>query len=99
VSGKVLREKVLKEVDLSSVLYPFLPIFRAMREDPQIYSHDPRIVEKINLLDECKNTFEALEEMEIKCPPLDERLAHLCLSYLVSIGFLPEPAALAEAAA
>lgn len=92
VPGKVLREKVLKEVDLSSVLYPFLPIFRAMREDPPISSHDPRIVEKINLLDECKNTFEALEEMEIKCPPLDERLAHLCLSYLVSIGFLPEPA-------
>ena len=99
VPGKVLREKVLKEVDLSSVLYPFLPIFRAMREDPPISSHDPRIVEKINLLDECRNTFRALEETEIKCPPLDERLAHLCLSYLVSSGFLPEPTALAEAAA
>jgi myxalamid-type nonribosomal peptide synthetase MxaA len=96
VPGNILRDKVLKEVDVSNVLYPFLPLFRAMRDNPPISSHDPRIMEKINLMEECRNMLEGLKGSGIECPQLDERLAHLCLSYLVSIGFLPEPAVYAQ---
>ncbi|HEX5885947.1 MAG TPA: amino acid adenylation domain-containing protein, partial [Pyrinomonadaceae bacterium] len=96
VPASVLKEKVLKEVDVSSVLYPFLPLFRALRDNPPISSHDPRVMEKINLFDECRNTIEGLKGSGIDFSPLDEDQAHRCLSYLVSIGFLPKPAGYAE---
>ena len=97
VPGSVLKDKVLKEVDISNVLYPFLPLFRALRDNPPISSHDPRIMDKINLFEECRNTLEGLKRSGIECPGLDEQLAHLCLSYLVNIGFLPQPVAYAHA--
>ena len=96
VPASVLKEKVLKEVDVSSVLYPFLPLFRALRDNPPISSHDPRVMEKINLFDECRNTIEGLKSSGIEFSSLDEDQAHRCLSYLVSIGFLPKPAGFAE---
>lgn len=96
VPGSVLKDKVLKEVDVSSVLYPFLPLFRALRDNPPISSHDPTIMEKINLFDECRNTIEGLKGSGIECSSLNESQAHLCLSYLVSIGFLPKPVGYVE---
>ncbi|HEV7745455.1 MAG TPA: amino acid adenylation domain-containing protein [Pyrinomonadaceae bacterium] len=96
VPASVLKEKVLKEVDVSSVLYPFLPLFRALRDNPPISSHDPRVMEKINLFDECLNTIEGLKGSGIEFSSLDEEQAHRCLSYLVSIGFLPKPTGYSE---
>jgi len=96
VPASVLKDKVLKEVDVSSVLYPFLPLFRALRDNPPISSHDPRVMEKINLFDECRNTIKGLQESGIEFSSLDEAQAHRCLSYLVSIGFLPKPTAYSE---
>ncbi len=96
VPASVLKEKVLKEVDISSVLYPFLPLFRALRDNPPISSHDPKVMEKINLFDECRNTIDGLKRSGIEFSSLDEAQAHRCLSYLVSIGFLPKPADCAE---
>ena len=96
VPASVLKEKVLKEVDISNVLYPFLPLFRALRDNPPISSHDPKVMEKINLFDECRNTIDGLQRSGIEFSSLDEAQAHRCLSYLVSIGFLPKPAGYAE---
>jgi amino acid adenylation domain-containing protein/thioester reductase-like protein len=91
-SRRALRDKVLKEVDVSNVLYPFVPIFRAMREDPPLSPHHPSIYGKVNVLEEeCAQAFAGLAGSGIECAPLSEHLAHLCFAYLVSIGFLPEP--------
>jgi thioester reductase-like protein len=91
LSRTELRDNVLKRVDTTNALYPFLPLFRAMREDPPMSSHDPSIVSKIDLAAECANTFQALRGSGIYCPPLTEDMAHRCFSYLTEIGFLPKP--------
>jgi len=91
VSLSTVRDRVLNEVDLGSVLYPFLPIFRVMRDERPVSSHDPSVIARISIIEECRATFGVMAKTGMECPLLNERIAHLCLSYLVSIGFLPQP--------
>ena len=92
VSYSVMRERVLT-IDSSNALYPFLAGFRARQEAPAPHlSHDPAVVEATDVYAECGNTIRGLEGTGIECPPLTEEMAHLTLSYLTSIGFLPHPA-------
>lgn len=88
----VFRESALKHVDASSPLYPFIPGLRLMLEEPMTLHH-PSIMSTINVFDECRNTYAALNGSGIECPPLTPDIAHSCLSYLVKIGFLPAPSA------
>lgn len=94
VPRNVLRQRASK-VDASNAMYPFLAGFKANDEDSgpgPSPSHDPSVVETIDIYSECKNTFQGLERSSIECPPLNEQMAHLCFSYLTTIGFLPHPA-------
>jgi hypothetical protein len=91
VSWVELRDRVLA-VDTSNALYPFLAGFRGTgATPPPSPTHDPAVMEGLDLSGECRNTFRAIEGTGIECPALSERMAHLCLSYLNDIGFFPSP--------
>jgi pyochelin synthetase len=82
------REKLL-EVTLNSIdnaLSPLLPVFppqAQMKELGISISGSPRF--------HCQNTLQALVGSSIVCPPVDERLIHHCLNYLVSSNLLKSP--------
>ncbi|MGK7915263.1 MAG: amino acid adenylation domain-containing protein [Prochloraceae cyanobacterium] len=82
------REALL-EVTLDSIdnaLSPLLPVFppkAQMKELGISISGSPRF--------DCHNTLEALAGSSIACPPVDERLIHHCLTYLVNNNLLASP--------
>jgi myxalamid-type nonribosomal peptide synthetase MxaA len=92
-SFKVVREVVVN-VDQSSPLYPFVPFYRREPEERILPSvHDPKVLQHLDLTLEVQNTVNGLKGSGIQCPPMSEELTHRCLQYLVSVGFLPPPAA------
>ncbi len=82
------REALL-EVTLNSVnnaLSPLLPVFPPKAQMTELgisISGSPRF--------DCHNTLEALAGSAIACPPVDERLIHHCLTYLVDNNLLAPP--------
>ncbi len=88
---RAIALKRVRSLEPSHTLYPLTPILaegevRPSAHDPQnLNMYDPRI--------ECANALKGLEGSGIECPPSDEKLVHLCLSYLIDIGFLGPPGA------
>ncbi|MBI3653760.1 MAG: amino acid adenylation domain-containing protein [Acidobacteria bacterium] len=94
VPRNVLLESISK-VDASNAMYPFIAGFQMQEDDPPpaggALSHSPSTIAAIDTYSECLNTFQGVAGSGIECPPLSEEMAHLCFSYLASIGFLPQP--------
>jgi hypothetical protein len=65
----------------SSLAYSVIPLIPHHPVAPE--SRHPRI--------DSTRTQQALAPRGLRCPPLDEALAHRQLAYLVEIGFLPSP--------
>jgi thioester reductase-like protein len=75
------RAKLLRRLQAPHRSYSILPLIPES-ERPYGRRH-PRI--------DCTNTFAALEGSGLSCPPIDERLVHTYLAYLVEVGFLEPP--------
>jgi myxalamid-type nonribosomal peptide synthetase MxaA len=83
------REVALKVTE-QDPLYPLVPLIRDAESRPH-RPLDPDYIDEVQPDLECHNTLQALEGSGIVCPPMNERLAHLCLEYLVSIGYFTHP--------
>ena len=93
----VTRELV-KQVEPSHPLYPLIPIL--LEEHSGTSEPDARLQGKFDPRIECTNALEGLEGSGLECPLSDDKLTHLCLSYLVDVGFLdPVSRAVGDAAA
>jgi myxalamid-type nonribosomal peptide synthetase MxaA len=94
VPRKELLESISK-VDASNAMYPFIAGFQMQEDDPPptggALSHSPSTIASIDTFSECRNTLQGVEGTGIDYPPLSEEMAHLCFSYLASIGFFPHP--------
>jgi amino acid adenylation domain-containing protein/thioester reductase-like protein len=95
VDFEVARKRAL-EVDTSHPLYPLVPLIRDAEANPQ-ESLDPAFIDRLQPDIECHNTLAYLAGSGIRCPAMTEELAHRCVRYLVEIGFLPPPEAVAPA--
>jgi hypothetical protein len=81
----------IRSLDPSHLWYPIMPVM--LEGETEQLQPDARIAGAFDPRTECQNTLQALEASGIQCPPTDERLAHLCFSYLVDSGFLNAPSA------
>lgn len=82
--------EVALQVSEQDPLYPLVPLIR----DAEARPHRPLDPDYINEVEpelECANTLKALDGSGIECPAMDEKLTHLCLEYLVSIGYFQHP--------
>ncbi|MBP2329401.1 amino acid adenylation domain-containing protein/thioester reductase-like protein [Kibdelosporangium banguiense] len=75
-------------------LYPLVPLIRDADPEPH-RALDPRHANEVEPARECAGTLRLLAGSGIGCPPTTEQAAHDVLDYLVRIGFLPAPAAIA----
>lgn len=82
--------EVALQVSESDPLYPLVPLIRDAEARPH-RPLDPDYIDEVDPELECQNTLEVLEGSGIECPPMSEKLAHLCLEYLVSIGYFTHP--------
>jgi myxalamid-type nonribosomal peptide synthetase MxaA len=73
-----------------------VPLIRDAEAEPQ-ESLDPAFIDRLQPDVECRNTLELLAGSGIRCPAMTEELAHKCVRYLIEIGFLPPPEAIAPA--
>ncbi|MDJ0695420.1 non-ribosomal peptide synthetase [Mastigocoleus sp. MO_188.B34] len=89
VSFEEARQQAI-QVESSHPLYPLVPLIRDEDEEPPV-ALDPQFIDTHHPKLECQNTLKGLEGSSIECPPMNEKLMHLCLTYLVKIGFLEAP--------
>ncbi|NET90322.1 MAG: amino acid adenylation domain-containing protein [Kamptonema sp. SIO1D9] len=89
VSFEEARQQAIK-VESSHPLYSLVPLIRDEDEEPPV-ALDPQFIDTHHPELECQNTLKGLEGSGIECPPMNEKLMHLCLAYLVEIGFLEAP--------
>ncbi|MFI9388341.1 thioester reductase domain-containing protein [Kutzneria sp. NPDC052558] len=78
---EVWRDRLNRTLPPASAAYSVLPLIPE-HPAPEGARH-PSI--------DCTRSLAALEGTGITCAPLDERLVHLQLGYLVDVGFLPPP--------
>ena len=87
---------VVVDVDQSSPLYPFVPFYRRESAERVLpAAHDPKLLQHLDLDLELQNTIDALVGSGLECPPMSEDLSHRCLQYLIDVGYLKSPAAVA----
>jgi amino acid adenylation domain-containing protein/thioester reductase-like protein len=97
VDFDVARRRAL-EVEADHPLYPLVPLIRDAEAMPQ-ESLDPAFIDRLQPDLECRQTMALLQGSGVRCPPMTEALAHSCLRYLIDVGFLPPPEAIAATAA
>ncbi|NUR88191.1 MAG: thioester reductase domain-containing protein, partial [Nonomuraea sp.] len=73
-------------------LFPLLPLLFQERVRSVLPAFTPEVLSRTDLRAECANTLAALDGSGIACPPMTPDLAHKCFSYMVDVGFMPEPA-------
>lgn len=89
VSFEEARQQAIK-VESSHPLYLLVPLIRDEDEEPTV-ALDPQYIDTHHPELECQNTLKGLEGSGIECAPMNEKLMHLCLAYLVEIGFQEAP--------
>jgi myxalamid-type nonribosomal peptide synthetase MxaA len=66
-------------------LYPLVPLLTANNNNS-----DPESKEAIVKFD-CQNTLDGLQNTDLTCPAINDRLLDISFSYLIEHGFLPPP--------
>lgn len=79
----------VKNLDPSHPWYPLIPILT--EDGNELTEPDPRAQGIFDPRVECTNTIQGMKGSKIVCPPTDEKLTHLILSYLVDEKFLDPP--------
>lgn len=74
-------------------LYPLVPLIRDAESEPH-RALDPSYIHEVDPTLECKQTFEFLENSDIKKPYTGKEYAYAILSYLIETGFLSSPESL-----
>jgi thioester reductase-like protein len=73
-------------------LFPLLPLLFEERVRSVLPAFTREVLAETDLYAECRNTLDALADIGVECPLMTPELAHKCFSYMVDVGFLPEPA-------
>lgn len=79
-----------KEKSRSNVLFPLLPFFNKRWAGQQLTIQE-LYQKKLNPDFDCQLTLEALDQSEIVCPPVDEKLLNTYFSYFIRSGFIEAP--------
>lgn len=73
-------------------LFPLLPLLFEPHVRSVLPAFTPEVLAETDLREECANTLAALAGSGIECPAMTRDLAHKCFAYMVSVGFMPDPA-------
>jgi len=85
-----IGRKIALDSKESDPLYPLVPLIRDADPNPH-RPLDPKYINEVQPEIECKNMNTILQKSGIICPNMNERLTHLCLKYLINIGYFPHP--------
>ncbi|GAA3815977.1 hypothetical protein GCM10022226_40900 [Sphaerisporangium flaviroseum] len=73
-------------------LFPLLPLLFEPRVRSVLPAFTAEVLAQTNLFEECRNTLTMIAGTGIEAPLMTTELAHKCFSYMVDVGFLPDPA-------
>lgn len=79
------------KVDPSHPIYPLLPVLFLYTGGDAGLPMEFEAHKALDPASECARLFEATSGTGITCAPIDEKLIHNCLEFLLAKGFLPEP--------
>ena len=71
-------------------LYTLLPTIPEWQGEEELMMQG-RVMKRVRMRYECRNTLEMLAGTPISCPPVDAQLLGTYLSFFVRCGFLPQP--------